>query len=698
MIQKLQIDLGGRPFSIETGKVAKQANGSVVVQYGETVVLVTAVSSEETREGIDFLPLTVNYQEMTYAAGKIPGGFFKREGRPTDREILISRFIDRPLRPLFPKGFRNETQIIATVLSADSDNDPSILGMIGASTALYLSDIPFDVPIAGAKVGRIDGEYVINPSPDELELSDIDLFVAGSEDAIIMVEGSAKEVGEEAILEAILFGHQSLKPVIELQKQLRDLGGSPKREVDFQKPDEALLEKVTAVAHEKIGETYEIPEKLKRRERLEEIFNITLKECQADDEPSKKVVRKIFEEIDRKLKRKWILEKQKRIDGRSLPEIRPISCEVGILPRTHGSALFTRGETQVLAVVTFGTSEDEQKINSLMGETYKSFMLHYNFPPFSTGEVSPLRSPSRREIGHGALAERAIFPVLPSGEKFPYTIRIVSEVLESNGSSSMATVCGATLSLMDAGVPIKAPVAGIAMGLILEGGDEAILSDILGDEDHIGDMDFKMAGTAEGVTAIQMDIKIKGISKEVLGRVLQQSREGRLYILEKMRETLSEPRKDLSQHAPRIVTLKVKQEKIRDIIGPGGKNIRSIVDQTGVKIDVDDSGTVKLASPNYASIEKATLIIKRLTQEVEVGGIYTGKVVRIMGFGAIVEIFPGTDGLVHISQLADYHVKEVTDIVKEGDEIPVKVIDVDPQGRIRLSRKAALKEALSPKE
>lgn len=698
MIQKLQIELGGRTFSIETGKVAKQANGSVVVQYGETVVLVTAVSSEETREGIDFLPLTVNYQEMTYAAGKIPGGFLKREGRPTDREILISRFIDRPMRPLFPKGFRNETQIIATVLSADSDNDPSILGMIGASAALYLSDIPFEVPIAGAKVGRIDGEYVINPSPEELELSDIDLFVAGSEDAIIMVEGSAKEVSEEAVLEAILFGHQSLKPVIELQRQLRERAGFTKREVDFQKSDEPLFEKVTAILGDKLGEAYQIPEKLKRRERLEEILNLTLKECQAEDEPSQKAIRKAFEEVDRKLKRKWILEKKKRIDGRTLEEIRPIWCEVGVLPRTHGSALFTRGETQVLAVVTFGTSEDEQKINSLMGETYKSFMLHYNFPPFSTGEVSPLRSPSRREIGHGALAERAIFPVLPSSDKFPYTIRIVSEVLESNGSSSMATVCGATLSLMDAGVPIKAPVAGIAMGLILEDGQEAILSDILGDEDHIGDMDFKMAGTAEGVTAIQMDIKIKGISKEVLGRVLRQSREGRLYILGKMKETLPEPRKDLSRHAPRIITLKVKQEKIRDIIGPGGKNIRSIVDQTGVKIDVDDSGTVKLASPNYESIEKAILIIKRLTQEVEVGGIYTGKVVRIMGFGAIVEIFPGTDGLVHISQLADYHVKEVTDIVKEGDEIPVKVIDVDPQGRIRLSRKAALKETLASKE
>lgn len=693
MVQKFEIEFGGKPFFIETGKVAKQANGSVVVQCGETVVLVTAVSSEEKREGIDFLPLTVNYLEMTYAAGKIPGGFFKREGRPTDREILISRFIDRPLRPLFPKGYQNETQIIATVLSADSDHDPSILGMIGASAALYLSDIPFDVPIAGAKVGRIDGEFVLNPSPDELELSDIDLFVAGSEEAIIMVEGSSKEVQEEIILDAIWFGHQSLKPVIQLQKEMRTVCGVNKREVDLPKPDALLLEKVQKVATERLPEAYQIPEKLARRQRLEEIWNLTLQECKAEDEISRKMVKKVFEELDRRLKRRWILERRQRMDGRGLPEIRPISCEVGILPRTHGSALFTRGETQVLAVVTFGTSEDEQKINSLMGETYKSFMLHYNFPPFCTGEVSPLRSPSRREIGHGALAEKAILPVLPSSDQFPYTIRIVSEVLESNGSSSMATVCGATLSLMDAGVPIKAPVAGIAMGLVLEDNEEAILSDILGDEDHIGDMDFKMAGTAKGVTAIQMDVKIKGISKEVLSRVLKQSREGRLHILEKMRETISEPRKDLSRHAPRITTLQVKQEKIRDIIGPGGKNIRSIVDQTGVKIDIEDSGTVKLASPNYESIEKAIQIIKRLTQEVEIGGLYTGKVKRIMGFGAIVEIFPGTDGLVHISQLADYHVKEVTDILKEGDEVMVKVIDVDPQGRIRLSRKAALKES-----
>ena len=692
MNQKLQIDFGGRPFSIETGKVAKQANGSVMVQYGETVVLVTAVTSEKKREGLDFIPLTVNYLEMTYAAGRIPGGFFKREGRPSDRETLISRFIDRPLRPLFPKGFQNEIQIIATVLSADQDNDPSILGMIGASSALSLSDIPFDGPIAGTKVGRIDGEFILNPTHEELELSDIDLFVAGSEDAIIMVEGSAKEVKEEEILEAILFGHQSLKPVIDLQKQMKSALGVAPREFELQKPEESLYEKVNAVAREKLRETFLITEKGKRRERLEEVLQLALQELGAEEESSQKMVKIAFEEIYRKLIRKFIIEKRQRIDGRGLPEIRPISCEVGILPRTHGSALFTRGETQVLAVVTFGTSEDEQKINSLTGEIYKSFMLHYNFPPFCTGEVAPMRSPSRREIGHGALAERAILPILPSSEQFPYTIRIVSEVLESNGSSSMATVCGSTLSLMDAGVPIKAPVAGIAMGLILEDGETAVLSDILGDEDHFGDMDFKVAGTAEGVTAIQMDIKVRGLSKEIMKKVLDQAREGRFHILNKMSETISEPRKDLSRHAPRIVSLQVKQEKIRDVIGPGGKNIRAIVDQTGVKVDVEDSGVVKLASPNFEAIEKAIYMIKRLTQEVEVGALYNGKVVRILGFGAIVELFPGTDGLVHISQLAEGHVKEVTDVLKEGDEVPVKVIDIDPQGRIRLSRKAALKE------
>ncbi len=628
--------------------------------------------------------------------GGSPGGFSKGRGDRADRETLISRFIDRPLRPLFPKGFQNDTQIIATVLSADMDNDPSILGMIGASAALTLSGTPFAGPIAGAKVGRIDGEYVLNPTHEELDLSDIDLFVAGSEDAIIMVEGSAKEVREEEILQAILFGHQSLKPVIALQNELRKKAGAAERVFEIRTPDPSLHEKMASLVNEKLREAYRISEKGKRRERLEELLAFAVKELGGEDEAAQKTAKGIFEKIDRALARRLILETKKRIDGRSFSDIRDISCEVGILPRTHGSALFTRGETQVLAVVTFGTSEDEQKINSLTGEIYKSFMLHYNFPPFCVGEASPLRSPSRREIGHGALAERAILPILPSNEKFPYTIRIVSEVLESNGSSSMATVCGSTLSLMDAGVPIKAPVAGIAMGLILDGDEVAVLSDILGDEDHFGDMDFKVAGTAEGVTAIQMDIKIGGLSKDVMDRVLRQAREGRLHILGKMKETIAEPRKDLSRHAPRIITLQVKQEKIRDIIGPGGKNIRGIVDQTGVKVDVDDSGTVKLASPNYEAIDRAIAMIKNLTQEVEVGGLYMGKVRRILGFGAIVELFPGTDGLVHISQLAESHVKEVSDVLKENDEVLVKVIDIDPQGRIRLSRKAALKESGKP--
>jgi polyribonucleotide nucleotidyltransferase len=475
------------------------------------------------------------------------------------------------------------------------------------------------------------------------------------------------------------------------------LGVTP-REFELRKPEASIYEKVNAIAQEKLRETFYITEKGKRREQMEETLQLTFQELGVEDEPSQKMVKIAFEEIYRKLIRKFIIEKKQRIDGRSLSEIRSISCEVGILPRTHGSALFTRGETQVLAVVTFGTSEDEQKINSLSGEIYKSFMLHYNFPPFCTGEVSPLRSPGRREIGHGALAERAILPVLPSSEQFPYTIRIVSEVLESNGSSSMATVCGSTLSLMDAGVPIKAPVAGIAMGLILEDGETAVLSDILGDEDHFGDMDFKVAGTAEGVTAIQMDIKVRGLSKEIMRKVLDQAKEGRFHILNKMSETISEPRKDLSRHAPRIVSLQVKQEKIRDVIGPGGKNIRAIIDQTGVKVDVEDSGVVKLASPNYEAIEKAIYMIKRLTQEVEVGALYNGKVVRILGFGAIVELFPGTDGLVHISQLAEGHVKEVSDVLKEGDEVLVKVIDIDPQGRIRLSRKEALRETKQSSE
>jgi polyribonucleotide nucleotidyltransferase len=687
----MSIELGGRNLSIETGKIAKQASGAVTVQYGETIVLVTAVCSEEERKNIDFIPLTVNYLEMTFAAGRIPGGFFKREGRPSDRETLISRLIDRPIRPLFPKGFKRETQIIATVLSADQENDPAILGMIGASASLTVSDIPFKGPFGGVRVGRINGEYKCNPTNSELEMSNIDLLVAGNRDGVIMVEGSAKVGKEDDILEAIFFGYDHLNGVIEIQERLRDELNIGK--IEFTPRDnEAFREEIQSFALPQLREAHAISGKLERRRRLEEILEGTMEKFGGEDEESRAEAREILAEEERRLIRELILNEERRIDGRGYSDIRPISCEVGILPRTHGSALFTRGETQVLAVTTFGTSSDEQKIDTLSGESYKSFMLHYNFPPFCVGEVSPLRSPSRREIGHGALAERAILPVLPPSDTFPYTIRVVSEVLESNGSSSMATVCGGMLALMDAGVPTTDAVAGIAMGLVKEGERVAILADILGDEDHIGDMDFKAAGTQEGITAVQMDIKGIGVTRALLKEVLYKAKEGRLHILEKMRETIPEPRKDLSRHAPRIITLEVKPDKIRDIIGPGGKNIRSIVEQTGVKIEIEDPGLVKIASANSEAIEEAMAIIKRLIQEVEVGGLYLGNVKRVLDFGAIVELFPGTDGLIHISQLAEQRVENVSDILKEGDEVLVKVLGIEPNGRIRLSRKAALKQ------
>jgi polyribonucleotide nucleotidyltransferase len=689
--RKMSIELGGRTLSIETGKLAKQANGAVAVQYGETIVLVTTVCSEEERKNIDFLPLTVNYLEMTFAAGRIPGGFFKREGRPSDRETLISRLIDRPIRPLFPKGFRRETQIIATVLSADQENDPAILGMIGASAALTASDIPTKGPIGGVRVGRINGEYKCNPTNSELEVSNIDLLVAGNRDGVIMVEGSAKMGSEDDILEAIFFGYDHLHGVIEIQEKLSDELNIGKIE-HTPRSNEELGERIQSFALPQIREAHAISGKLERRRRLEKILEDVMEKFGGEDEESGAEAREILAETERQFIRGIILDEGRRIDGRGLSDIRLISCDVGILPRTHGSAIFTRGETQVLAVTTFGTSSDEQKIDSLSGESYKSFMLHYNFPPFCVGEASPLRSPSRREIGHGALAERAILPVLPPSDTFPYTIRVVSEVLESNGSSSMATVCGGMLALMDAGVPTTDTVAGIAMGLVKEGEKVAILSDILGDEDHIGDMDFKVAGTQEGITAVQMDIKGPGVTRDLLRQVLYQAKEGRLHILKKMRETIPEPRKDLSQYAPRIITLQVKPDKIRDIIGPGGKNIRSIVEQTGVKIEVEDPGLVKIASANHEAIEEAIAIIKRLTQEVEVGGLYLGNVKRVLDFGAIVELFPGTDGLIHISQLAEERVESVSDILKEGDEVLVKVIGVEANGRIRLSRKAALKQ------
>jgi polyribonucleotide nucleotidyltransferase len=691
MKKKISVEVGERTLTLETGSVAKQADGAVLIDYGETVVLVTAMASDKKRPGIDFFPLTVNYQEMTYAAGRIPGGFFKREGRPTDRETLASRFIDRTIRPLFPKEFQNETQIIATVLSADQENDPAVLGMIGASAALTISDIPFIGPAGGVRVGRVNGSLLCNPTTSELEQSDIDLTIAGNREGITMVEGGGKVVTEEEMLEALLFGYENLIPTLEIQEELSGLVGRPKREVVAEDHDE-WLERVRSQAASSLIEAYRIQPKLQRQSRVKEVFEETVQALAGEDEEVQPHALAAMKKVERALVREMMLAENRRIDGRAFDEIRPISCDVGILPRTHGSAIFTRGETQVLAVTTFGTGADEQKIESITGETYKTFILHYNFPPFCVGEVAMLRAPSRREIGHGALAERALLPVLPTSDEFPYTIRMVSEVLESNGSSSMATVCGASLSLMDAGVPMKAAVAGIAMGLVKEGERVEIISDILGDEDHLGDMDFKVAGTEKGITGFQMDVKIPGLSREILGRALHQAREGRLHILEKMKETIAKPRDEISVHAPRITTVEVKPDKIRDVIGPGGRNVRSIIEETGVKIDIEDSGLVKIASPNMEAVEEAIAMVKRFTQEVEVGGLYLGKVKRIMDFGAIVEIFPGVDGLVHISQVANERIRAVSDVLKEGEEVLVKVLEIESNGRIRLSRKAALHE------
>jgi polyribonucleotide nucleotidyltransferase len=696
MVERVSTTWGGRTLTLETGRMGKQANGAVLATYGDTAVLVSAVTSKKPREGRDFFPLTVDYLEMTYAAGKIPGGFFKREGRPSEKEILTSRFIDRPLRPLFPKNYFNDVQIIATVLSADSENNPDVLAIIGASAALEISDIPFFGPIAGMRVGRINGEFVVNPSAEALKDSDLEIIVAGSEDAVVMVEGGAQVLPEDVVLDAIMFGHRSMQDIIQLQKELRRRVGKPKIEVPEDSVDAALAAKVEQLALEKMRAAIAITAKQERNNALHDVVDQTIESLLPEHEEQQDQVRMILDRLEQRIIREKIKIERRRIDGRSFTDIRPVSCEVDVLPRTHGSALFTRGETQVLVSTTLGTSADEQRIDALIGETTKSFMLHYNFPPFSVGEVRPLRSPSRRDIGHGALAERAIAKVLPPAEEFPYTVRIVSEVLESNGSSSMATVCGSSLSLMDAGVPIKTPVAGIAMGLIKEGDDFIILSDILGDEDHIGDMDFKVAGTREGVNAIQMDIKIKGLTQEILASALRQAREGRLFILDVMDKTLPAPRPALSARAPKIFTMQVRPDKVRDVIGPGGKNIRNIIAQTGAKIDVEDDGKVNIASSDSASLEKAIAMIKELVQEAEVNQVYMGKVRKIMDFGAFVEILPGIDGLVHISQLADTHVKNVRDVLKEGDEVLVKVLEIDQQGKIKLSRKEAMKSRQTP--
>jgi polyribonucleotide nucleotidyltransferase len=690
MFKKVETLLAGRPLTIEVGRMAKQADGAALVQYGETCVLATAVASRSTREGIDFFPLTCDYQEKTFAAGKIPGGFFKREGRQADREILISRLIDRPIRPLFAEGFVCETQVIATVLSADKENDADMVALIAASAALHVSDIPFLGPIAAVRVGRLDGKLVINPQQSQYEASDISLVVAGTADSLVMVEGGASGVSEDVMLEALYFGHQEMQILIKLQEELRQAVGKPKREVVVVPGNADLTKRAEAVAGPPMRKALAITGKRERVAALRQAMADTQAALAAEFPNAGKAVKEAVEDIESQIVRGVIVESGKRIDGRGLKDVRPVSCEVGVLPRTHGSALFTRGETQALVVATLGTSADEQKIDALIGEYYKKFMLHYNFPPFSVGEVRPLRGPSRRDVGHGALAERSVVPVLPAEATFPYTLRMVSEVLESNGSSSMATVCGSSLALMDAGVPTKGAVAGIAMGLIKDGDKVRILSDILGDEDHLGDMDFKVAGTSEGITGLQMDIKIRGVTREIMREALHQAREGRLHILGIMNQTLSQARADISPHAPRIVTIKIKPDKIRDVIGPGGKVIRAIVEETGAKIDIEDDGTVFIASSDGASLRKAIERIEGLTAEAQVGKIYKGKVRKIVDFGAFVEIMPGTDGLIHISQLAEGRVQKVTDVLKEGDEVMVKVLEVDRQGKIRLSRKEAL--------
>ena len=673
--------------------MAKQADGAALVRYGETVVLVTAVAAKELKTDTDFFPLTVDYQERTFAAGKIPGGFFKREGRPSEKEILTCRLIDRSIRPLFAGGLKAETQIIATVLSADRENDPDVVAMLGASAALEVSDIPFNGPLAGVRVGRVSRKWVVNPTQSQLSESDVDIFLSGSRDAIAMVEGGSRMLPEDEILEGLFKGHEAIQPLLDYQEQLKREVGKTKRSVPLVEPDKALSRRVDALAREKILQAIAITEKLERYKRLDEVKREVVTQVLLDFPEREKEIKGTFEELKKDYFRQLVIKDKRRIDGRGLKDIRPITCEVEVLPRTHGSALFTRGETQALVITTLGTSSDEQKIDALIGEHYKKFMLHYNFPPFSVGEVKFLRGPSRRDIGHGNLAERALLPVLPREEDFPYTVRIVSEVLESNGSTSMATVCGGALSLMDAGVPITAPVAGIAMGLIKEGDQVRILSDILGDEDHLGDMDFKVAGTREGVTSLQMDIKIAGVTREVMHEALYQAREGRLHILGIMEKTIAAPRRELSGHAPRIITLKVRPEKIREIIGPGGKVIRGIVQETGVKMDVEDDGTIMIASNDEAASRRAVEMVQRITAEPEIGKIYRGTVRKIMDFGAFVEILPGTDGLVHISQLAPERVRRVTDVLNEGDEVMVKVLEIDKQGKIKLSRKDALAEA-----
>ncbi len=692
MIKTIATEIGGRTIAFETGKMAKQANGSVVISSGDTMVLVTVVAETESKN-MGFLPLTIEYQEKMYAAGRIPGSYFRREiGRPSEKEVLTCRMIDRPLRPLFPDGYSSETQLIATVFSADQDLDPDILAMNGASTALMLSDIPFAGPVAAARVGYVDGQYVLNPSKSQLEKSQISLVVAGTRTAVVMVEGRAGEMSEDVILEAIFFAHAGMQPLIDLQLHLQQEAGKTKRVVVAPSVNTVLKEKVETAAAPGMEEVVTTADKMARSSRYSELKAEVLAQIDPALYDAPGQVTDLLSDFKKQVMRDRIVSKGLRLDGRSFEEVRPITCEVGILPRAHGSALFTRGETQALVIGTLGSERDEQHLEGLGGDVYRRFMLHYNFPPFCVGEVRRLSGPSRRDIGHGTLARRGVEAVLPAGDVFPYTMRVVSEVLESNGSSSMATVCGASLALMDAGVPVKAPVSGVAMGLIKEGDKVVVLTDILGDEDHLGDMDFKVVGTREGITGLQMDIKIDGVDRQIMSQALDQAKKGRIHILGIMEAALGSPRAAVSEHAPKYVTIKIHPDKIRDIIGPGGKIIREMTAEYDSKIDVEDDGTIKIFSN---SCEMANALIQRIQQITavpEVGKIYEGEVRTIKEFGAFVQIFPGTDGMVHISELANERVKNVTDVVKEGDRIKVKVIDVDNRGRIRLSRKAALAE------
>ncbi|EFS00232.1 MULTISPECIES: polyribonucleotide nucleotidyltransferase [Listeria] len=697
--QVFSTEWAGKTLSVEVGQLAKQASGAALIRYGDTVVLTAAVGSKKPRPG-DFFPLTVNYEEKMYSVGKVPGGFLKREGRPSDRATLTARLIDRPIRPLFAEGFRNEVQITSTVFSVDQDCSPEMAAMLGSSVALVISDIPFDGPIAGVDVGRIDGKYVINPTIEQAEKSDISLTVAGTHDAINMVEAGAKEVSEEAMLEAIMFGHEEIKRLCEFQQQIIDAVGKEKREIELFVSDPELEAEVKAASEGKMKAAIKTEEKKAREAAIEDVKEEILesykaKELENEAEVLSEVAH-ILEMIEKDEMRRLISQDKIRPDGRKVNEIRPLSSEVGLLPRVHGSGLFTRGQTQALSVCTLAPLREHQIIDGLGTEEYKRFMHHYNFPQFSVGETGPRRAPGRREIGHGALGERALQYVIPSEEDFPYTIRLVSEVLESNGSSSQASICGSTLAMLDAGVPIKAPVAGIAMGLVKLGDDYTILSDIQGMEDHFGDMDFKVAGTKDGITALQMDIKIDGLSRQILEEALTQAKEGRLHILEHLTSTISAPREELSAYAPKIITLNIKPEKIKDVIGPGGKQINAIIEETGVKIDIEQDGTVYIASQDQAMNRKAIAIIEDIVREVQVGEVYTGKVRRIEKFGAFVELFKGTDGLVHISELAHERVGKVEDILKLGDEVTVKVIEVDHQGRVNLSRKVLLEKKEQP--